>query len=267
MVQILPYVQSPLEQLAPHIQQAAGMAGQAIGKHQRNKADAPILQQLQSGNVSPIQFNTLWGNLSETARKKYEPFLQSNLRIQEDKAKQENKQSAQKEAKNLELFEKGETFKGITDTLTKLKGYAGSTKIPFTQSFNAQEGGLNREGIQKRAQIDAEGIALEGLLRDMNTKGQMSTQVFNALLQRVPTSKDSERVYQGKIDAFNDIIEKHFLSKGKKSEAKQESATEDKQLSEGQSFDKLPSASDYPDAIFKQGDKRYMSDGKKWKEI
>lgn len=268
MVQVLPYIETPLQQLAPHIQQGAQALGMGLGQYQRNKADAPILQQLQSGQLSPTQYQAAWAQLSPTAQKKHEPFLQSNLRMQESQAKEENKQRIQHESKNRELVETGETFKGITGTLQKLKGYAGSTKNPlYLKTFNAQKGGLNRTGIQKRAQIDSESIALEGLLRDLNTKGTMSTQIYNSLLDKIPTSQDSEREYQGKLDAFNDIIEKHFLSKAPKSEGKQEAASESKQLEVGQSFDKLPSASDFPNATFTKGNKTYKSDGKNWKEV
>src|SRR5690242_337200 len=87
MVQVLPYVQSPLEQLNPYIQQAAQVGGGLARSYLSQRGDATVLQQIQekaaSGTGNPLEYATLWGRLSEGARKKYEPLLQSQLKMQE----------------------------------------------------------------------------------------------------------------------------------------------------------------------------------------
>jgi hypothetical protein len=114
---------------------------------------------------------------------------------------EEQSAASEKEAKANEVG-------GILDELEGLKQYAGSTRIPFTASWQATEGGLNRKGLEKRSEIDPMALSLEGFFRDMATKGALPQKTFNELLQRIPKSGDSERVYQGKINGIRKILKK-----------------------------------------------------------
>ena len=65
---------------------------------------------------------------------------------------------------------------------------------------------MNRPGIEKRSEIDSIAISLEGVLRDLATKGTLPQKTFQTLLEKIPKSTDSERVYQGKLNAFKKIL-------------------------------------------------------------
>lgn len=119
-----------------------------------------------------------------------------------DQQKNASKQHAEEQKK----LEKQEYHSNILDELEALKPYVGRTDIPFTKSFNAKPGGLNRSGLEKRAEVEPLSITLEGVLRDMATKGALSNRTFEELLKRIPRSDDSEREYQGKINGFRKIL-------------------------------------------------------------
>lgn len=101
-IQVLPYIQSPLEQLSPHIQQAAGALGAGLGSHQRNKSDQSILASLQNASTSPIDYQTLWAKLSPKAREEYKPFLDSQLRMKEAENKEQLKQQTEQKKEKRE---------------------------------------------------------------------------------------------------------------------------------------------------------------------
>lgn len=94
MVQVLPYVQTPLEQLTPHINQAAQSIGQGVGGFFRNRSDQQILNSIQNGEISPASLPTIWGKLSPEARATYEPFLKTQLDLQQHQQKLEQTQAA-----------------------------------------------------------------------------------------------------------------------------------------------------------------------------
>ena len=206
MVQVLPYVPSFLEQLSPHIAQAGGAIGAGIGQHYRNKADASILQQLQSGTVKPVDYPTLWSKLSPGARKTNEPFLASHLRTQEAAAKEEHK----RETKDLEKYESANAVISTADDMKKLLKYTGSTKIPFTSSFNAKSGGVNREGLEKRNEFDTLAASAASFFRDLETKGQLPLGLYEkVILPRLPNSEVSERENKGRINGIVALAKKY----------------------------------------------------------
>lgn len=119
---------------------------------------------------------------------------------------EKQKTGQKQQSEQSKTAEKEQYYGGILDELEAHKPYVGSTKIPFTKSWMAGEGGLNRPGVEKRAEIEPLAITLESLLRDMTSKGTLSKTIFERLMERIPKVEDSERVYQGKINAFRKII-------------------------------------------------------------
>jgi len=206
MVQVLPYVPSFLEKLSPHISEVAGAVGAGVGQHYRNKADQSILQQLQSGTVKPVDYPTLWSKLSEGARKKHEPFLASHLRTQEAAAKEEQK----RETKDLEKYEAAKSVIDTAEEMEKLIKYTGSTGIPFTSSFNAKPGGINREGLEKRNEFDTLAASAASFFRDLDTKGQLPQGLYEkVILPRLPTTQVSERENKGRIKGIVALAKKY----------------------------------------------------------
>lgn len=268
MVQILPYIPTPLEQLTPHIAQAAGSIGSAYGQHQRNKADQTILQQIQniqSGQqgTSTIDLPVLWNKLSPATRKTYEPFLQSELRKQEAASRETDK----RETGKLEKREKAESLLGTVKEMEDLIPYTGSTDIPWSPSFLGNS--LNRGAVQKRATFDELAASAASFFRDLETKGQLPLGLYEKVIEpRLPSSKLSERQNKGRLEGLTSLAKRYGGLPEKEANHENESIKKSSQeLSEGSAFEKLPSASEYPNAIFRKGDKRYMSNGKNWKEM
>lgn len=260
MVQVLDYVPSFIEQIAPDINKLGGAISAGIGQRYRNKADASIIQQLQSGEISPANYPTLWSKLSPEARKTYEPFLQSQIRQQESTSKENLK----RETADLEKAEKSgavlESAQGMRDLLE----YTGSTWLPG-KSFAGES--FNREAVQKRRKFDVLAASAASFFRDLDTKGQLPQGLYEQVIKpNLPNSKNSERENLGRIEGLEDLAKtyggKTFKKQGAKTEAKQEG-----NLKVGQSFEELPDASKTPNAVFNKDGKRYRSDGKKWIEL
>lgn len=121
---------------------------------------------------------------------------------------QEHKQNLESQAKQREEQESREHVGGILDELEANKGYVGSTKVPWSKSFQGQKGGLNRKAVQMRKYIDTLAFDIERILRKENTKGTLGKQIFDTLMSKIPNSEDSEREFQGKIDGFRESLQK-----------------------------------------------------------
>lgn len=111
-------------------------------------------------------------------------------------------------ADQKELMQKGKTYKSIMNKMQELKPYVGTTMVPFTKSAGGHI--PYTEAAKKRANINTLRLSLEGLFRDLTLKGQFPKAIYERILEELPTSEDSEKVYQGKLDAVNQLIEAHF---------------------------------------------------------
>lgn len=112
------------------------------------------------------------------------------------------------------------------------------------------------EAAKQREKYDVLAFQLERYARAQHTKGALSTKVYQSLLSKLPDSKLSEKQNLGRIEAWEESLLKN---KGK--------VTESKEFKIGQTFESLPPASQVPNGIVSKGNKRYLSDGKTWKEI
>jgi hypothetical protein len=75
MVQVLPYVESPLEQLTPYISQLAGTAGSAIGKIQEHRKVTGIMDKMQDPKTTPEERQKLEMDVTRMLAPQYLPFL------------------------------------------------------------------------------------------------------------------------------------------------------------------------------------------------
>lgn len=102
---------------------------------------------------------------------------------------------------DLEKRARAETLLGTLQDMRDLISYTGSTKIPFSKSFNATTGGLNREGLQKRNTFDTLAADIASFFRDLEAKGQLPQGLYEKLIEpRLPNSKLSERENIGRIE-------------------------------------------------------------------
>lgn len=126
---------------------------------------------------------------------------------------EERKYKEEKEKPVTEKQEKGKTFSNLVKKMEDLKPYVGAP-IPFTKSGLAKI--PYSKAAQKRKQISTLGLAFEGLFRDLTLKGQFPKAIYLRILENLPNPEDSEREYQGKLDALKDIIGEHFGSSDQK---------------------------------------------------
>lgn len=109
--------------------------------------------------------------------------------------------------------EKRERAKNLLSTAQEMRDlieYTGSTQIPFTKSFFGQEGGWNREAVQKRAHFDTLAADLAGFFRELDTKGQLPQGLYEKVIEpRLPSSKLSERENLGRIEALESMARRY----------------------------------------------------------
>jgi hypothetical protein len=190
---------------------------------------------------------------------------------------QQQRQQAISEKAHAEKQEGLQKAKGHLGTLEELESllpYTGSVLVPGKGFLGGQKGfkglnilnqPLNRESSEKRNQFDTAALTLEGLLRDLATKGALPQKTFQVLLERLPSSDLSDRENIGRINALRGVLKRSIGEEAAESILKKPSA--EKELSVGQSTSSLPDAASYPNAIFSKNGKRYASNGKSWKEV
>lgn len=62
--------------------------------------------------------------------------------------------------------------------------------------------GLNRSGVEQRAEFDGLRVSLESIIKDMVSKGVLAKDRFNFMLENIPEADDSDRVIKGKLAAI-----------------------------------------------------------------
>lgn len=200
MVQILQPQPSFIDQVAPHVDQLI----QGLQKRSQDQKDEQILNELSQGKfASPIEGLTKAARLSPEKGKFVSEFLNNQVKqqnaLETAKAKEEGKAQAEKQ-------KTAEKAKGHLEIVKSLR-----EKIPYVgNQFGTKTigGPLRRETVQKRNQFNTEAIALEGLFRDLATKGTLPVKIFETLLDRLPNAELSERENLGRLDAIESILNK-----------------------------------------------------------
>lgn len=204
---VLPYVPSFAERISPQISETFGNIARGYQSHTVNQQDQKILQGLANNpNASPMDLIKSISALSKDKRESLTPFFTQHLKSQQKQ--QETTQKA--EAEDLKKFESSNAVLGIADEMEGLLGYTGSTKIPFTKSFNAQPAGLNREGLEKRNEFDTLAASAASFFRDLDTKGQLPQGLYEkVILPRLPSTQVSERENKGRISGLRTLAKKY----------------------------------------------------------
>lgn len=194
---------SLMEGLGMGIQQALPSIQEMIVSHSKKKQQSQLLSQLGtqmghergtgsgSSNALQTMLSMSQAGIDPNIISSISPFL-----LSQHKQNMKTQGIAQEEEKT-----KGKVG-GILDELEANKGYVGNTNLPWSKSFLGSPRGLNRSAAQKRKYIDTLSFDIERILRKENTKGTLSKQVFDTLMEKIPNSKDTERDFQGKLDAF-----------------------------------------------------------------
>ncbi len=193
MVQVLPYVQSPLEQLMPHINQAAGQIGQGFINRSANLSDQRILEGLaQNQNATPMDqikaFSALSSGKQQTLSPLFTQFMQSQQKQAAGVAKKEEV--------------KGEVVPSL-DRLEELTKRSGGRfgfrpalgKLPFTP-WN-----------EERKELDTLGIWAADKVYTHFNKGVLNEAKWNDVKDKfAPKAELSDRENMARINAMRRIM-------------------------------------------------------------
>jgi hypothetical protein len=206
-----------IEKAPNFIEEISGQLGAGVGQGLQNKL-AQFQEQRKIENTTP-ELSRL---LSETTGTEISPemvgaylsqggdvkdLLSFSSTLQARRAKEEEGVQKQQMAKE-EGQKKYQTFSKIIAKMEDLKPYVGTTLVPGTKSFGGKI--PYSKAAEKRAKIDTLRLTLEGLFRDLTLKGQFPKAIYERILDHLPSSKDSEKKFQGKIDAMKDILQSYF---------------------------------------------------------
>lgn len=214
MVQVLPAVPTFGSKLADVLTKAGGDVSRGYIQRNQNRSDEKILQEFNPDNQSPLETLKMFTRLSPNTQSRLTPlvtqYVKSQGQNQMFQQKQQEAQQQQQEVQTQELQEELEAedlFKRLEEHIP----YTGSTKIPFTKSFEADSPNMaalfgNSKGVQGREYFNTTALELEKYARQQYTKGTLSAQVFNRLMESLPNAELSETQNKGRLKAFKDII-------------------------------------------------------------
>lgn len=143
---------------------------------------------------------------NELLEKKFN--FQQQLKNQENAQKTYNEQLKTQQVQQQKEEEKGK-FRSQLERLKSLKPYAGSTRIPFTKSYNPHPI-LNPEAMEARAEIKATGVQLADYVYNnlLGNKGPITEAKINELMKSYIISEDDpEAIYQGKLNNLERLFE------------------------------------------------------------
>jgi hypothetical protein len=125
---------------------------------------------------------------------------------------------SKEELKQKELAEKQAHHENILDRIEELVPYSGSTLVPG-KSFAGEpiDIGIGRiplhpSATSARNEMDTLALDLEGIYRELATKGALPQKTFQTLLNRLPSSKLTEAENRGRIAAARREIKKHNIN-------------------------------------------------------
>ena len=236
MVQVLPYVQSPLEQLTPHLAQFGANIGEGLARRAVSKQDEAAYKQFETAKTPMEQVNA-YLKFSPETQKAIGPVISSLI-----KNKQEGESSSQ----------------NIQGSFENLVGLLGSENIGVRTNLAQFFGD---KALSEQAEFENSKINLIAELRDRVNKGVLSNQKFNYLIERLPKFNERKASIRGKLLGVGKELGLDISSLGG------EEKDGESEIKIGQEFEKLPPAEGVPNGIIRSGNKRYKSDGKTWKQI
>ncbi len=196
MVQVLPAVPSFGEKLANVLGQAGSDVAQGFIQRNQNQKDQEIINSFDP-NASPIDQIRRFSQLSPQKQQALTPLLQQYLKTQGTQQAAQQKQ----EAEALKKQEESAGLKNALDFLDENIEYSGTKYIPGFKSFTA--GGLKRDVVEKRAEIDSTGfLAADQIFTHFN-KGTISKDKLKVIQNDLaPKSNLSERENKARINAL-----------------------------------------------------------------
>ncbi len=194
MVQVLPYVPSFGERLAPVLAQAGSDVFQGFQQRNANQRDQQVMNSFDP-NDSPINQIQKFSQLSPQRQQTIAPLLQQLLKTQGAQEIQ-NQKTIAKEQKEQGVAQK--EHEDISQTVNSLVDELETGKVGKFNQFNK----LTAKGREHRAYFDELALGVEKRLATMVGKGVLSQARFAYLLKNLPKSSDTDATNRGRLKAL-----------------------------------------------------------------
>jgi len=203
------------------LMQAMGLGGPAQGPEgqpqqammQQQPADpSERIRQIATNPQAMLALTAQNPKAAYTVLKMYGSMTEGERDARKLQAKRESKIAETKQAK----LEKYAEFEPGIRRLRQLIPYTGDVRVPGKAFLGTIEKGgkfFHPTAVQRRAEFDTIGKSYQGIFRDMESKGQFPSRVFEELLKNIPKAELSEAENLGRIDALQRILESHFSGK------------------------------------------------------
>lgn len=229
-IQILPYVQSPLEQLSPYINQFAQSLGQGYQQGSALKNLQALLNGEQSvapghaveGGEGAIQGHSPMNTVAafqlaekalgpESAKVLINDMLQSQ-KLAEKEASVIRKEERQAYAKQQQEFKEKQSHQA---NIQKTFNVASSLLAKNTPGVGVSPGaatGLSRKAVEGRNAFNTLRGKFESILLPMVNKGTLAKDRFNFILSQIPEASDSQRAIAGKLRGLSETLSEEGFS-------------------------------------------------------
>lgn len=245
MVQVLPYIQSPLEQLQPYIQNFAQTIGHGLRQRGINRQNEGAMAAFQTAQT-PMEQISAFSKFHPDTQKNLSPLVTQLIKNSQSKKEE---QMISDEAIDSSL----NTIENLLDTSSSV-GLSANPMDYFSD-----------QALEDKGQWDTAKLNLIAALRDKVNKGVLTNQKFKFIIDSMPDFHSRKATSSGKLKELRKQLLPSEQSEGKMRKAENKSIPEFKI---GQTFDKMPRAEDVPaGSVINDGNKRYRSNGTIWQEI
>ena len=219
MVQVLPYVQTPLEQLTPYINQAVGQVGKSLAQRSalRNLQEYHKARQSQGSynsaqtqieDLDPIEFAQ---EVKMAQKAGIDPVVYSNTILSNQKAHQKESSEIRKEERKVLAEQKKATEekREHQGNIQKTFNVASSLLAKNTPGVGISPGaatGISRKAVEGRNTFNTLRGKFESILLPMVNKGTLAKERFNFILSQIPDAADSQRAIAGKLRGLAETL-------------------------------------------------------------
>lgn len=253
-VQIIPRQPSPLEQLAPYIQNFTENIGHGLAKRAENKQNAAAQQRFREAKTPEEMAEASFG-FSPEVQKNLSPIFGALIKNAAEKQSAQQQGLSDQDYSNILDDLENDVESGNVGLLANIKSY-----LP------GQLGSTEREAT---AAFQSKSTALLGLAQKIALKqGIRNQREFDTFLKRtIPNEGDTTETQKGKIRALRSYLHGEKIPESAYKESNEENVQE---FQKGQTFESLPDPEKVQipvNAVVTNGQQRFRFNGKRWEKI